>query len=341
MMLYHSFILPVFIAILGLSRCQDSTTSALPPTSTPTLAVSTDGSCGEGTSFICLGSRWGDCCSPKGWCGKDANYCGAGCQSSFGNCTATAGSTSSAGSTIPSISTDGSCGGSTGFICLGSTFGDCCSEKGYCGGNSSYCSAGCQSDFGHCGSTNQTDARISTDGSCGGSTGFTCLGSTFGDCCSTKGWCGANSSYCDAGCQHSFGKCSAPDPSSTLSSSTSASNIASTINTSLPVSTVQTTGFKAGIAVASTVAFLALLSLALFLLYRRRQRLNHKNLLEKSLSDSDAVEAPSDASPPAANANGKIFPSELATVGYYQEMPANEKRTFGERVEERSRGEGS
>jgi len=33
-----------------------------------------------------------------------------------------------------------------------------------------------------------TFAAISTDGSCGGATGNTCLGSTFGDCCSNWGW---------------------------------------------------------------------------------------------------------------------------------------------------------
>jgi hypothetical protein len=158
-----------------------STSSAASSTSSTILAVSTDGSCGDGTSFICLSSRWGDCCSSKGWCGGDAAYCGTGCQSSFGNCTATSSFPPSSGSSTKSISTDGSCGGSTGFICLVNTFGDCCSEKGYCGGKSSYCAAGCQSDFGLCGSTNET-AQISTDGSCGGEAGTTCLGSTFGDC---------------------------------------------------------------------------------------------------------------------------------------------------------------
>lgn len=97
-------------------------------------------------------------------------------------------------------------------MCLRSTFGDCCSEKGYCGGNLSYCAAGCQRDFGHCSSTNET-AQISIDGSCGGEANIICLGSTFGDCCSPKGYCGAEPSYCDAGCQTAFGTCSFPPPS--------------------------------------------------------------------------------------------------------------------------------
>jgi hypothetical protein len=45
---------------------------------------------------------------------------------------------------------DGACGGTTGQTCLGSVFGDCCSEYGYCGNTAVYCSAGCQSAFGTC-----------------------------------------------------------------------------------------------------------------------------------------------------------------------------------------------
>ncbi|EGS21859.1 uncharacterized protein CTHT_0037300 [Thermochaetoides thermophila DSM 1495] len=46
------------------------------------------------------------------------------------------------------VSTDGSCGG--GITCLGSRFGDCCSEYGYCGRTYAYCGPGCQSAFGFC-----------------------------------------------------------------------------------------------------------------------------------------------------------------------------------------------
>lgn len=48
------------------------------------------------------------------------------------------------------VSTDGSCGGSVGQTCLGSEFGDCCSQYGYCGSISAYCGTGCQSDYGTC-----------------------------------------------------------------------------------------------------------------------------------------------------------------------------------------------
>jgi len=39
------------------------------------------------------------------------------------------------------------------------------------------------------------NSTISTDGSCGGTMGFTCLGSTFGDSCSAWGWWYGSSPY--------------------------------------------------------------------------------------------------------------------------------------------------
>ncbi|KAF2753284.1 hypothetical protein EJ05DRAFT_209700 [Pseudovirgaria hyperparasitica] len=75
------------------------------------------------------------------------------------------------------VSGDGSCGGSSGQTCEGSTFGDCCSSKGFCGKNESYCTTGCQGDFGQC-----PTSDTSSDGSCGGPTSITCVGSEFGNC---------------------------------------------------------------------------------------------------------------------------------------------------------------
>lgn len=68
-----------------------------------------------------------------------------------------------------------------------------------------YCGAGCQSGYGTCttsvttttsnggtstpsGGTTAPGLVISTDAKCGN--GFTCQGSTFGNCCSKNGWCG-------------------------------------------------------------------------------------------------------------------------------------------------------
>jgi len=46
------------------------------------------------------------------------------------------------------------------------------------------------------------------DGSCGGATGFSCLGrEEDGGCCSKYGWCGYTDEYCGEGCQEGFGKC--------------------------------------------------------------------------------------------------------------------------------------
>ncbi|KAI2643393.1 glycosyl hydrolase family 61-domain-containing protein [Xylaria nigripes] len=51
------------------------------------------------------------------------------------------------------------------------------------------------------------NAKVSQDGTCGPASGNTCLGSTFGDCCSPKGWCGYSLDYCSTGCQGQFGRC--------------------------------------------------------------------------------------------------------------------------------------
>ncbi|KAM0344841.1 hypothetical protein ACHAPU_007223 [Fusarium lateritium] len=150
--------------------------------------ISTDGACGK-NGKTCKGSSYGDCCSAQGYCGKTTGYCDAGCQSGFGTCNAAAGS----------ISTDGFCG-KNGKTCKGSTFGPCCSEQGYCG-NTSHCSTGCQSAFGTCGSTGLT-----TDGFCGLKNSKTCVGSTYGNCCSLDNYCGSTSDHCGQGCQGTFSK---------------------------------------------------------------------------------------------------------------------------------------
>ncbi|KAH7117300.1 hypothetical protein EDB81DRAFT_952826 [Dactylonectria macrodidyma] len=156
--------------------------------------ISTDGDCGTKNGKTCKGSTFGDCCSSSGFCGATSGHCSAGCQSGFGTCSTGAGD----------ISTDGSCG-KNGKTCTGSTFGDCCSSSGFCGGATDHCGAGCQASFGTCGSGSGT---ISTDGSCGTKNGKTCKGSNFGDCCSSSGFCGGTSDHCSAGCQSSYGTCS-------------------------------------------------------------------------------------------------------------------------------------
>ncbi|KPM40558.1 hypothetical protein AK830_g5977 [Neonectria ditissima] len=154
--------------------------------------ISTDGSCGK-NGKTCKGSTFGDCCSSSGYCGKASEHCGAGCNSAFGTCDASAGA----------ISTDGTCN-KNGKTCKGSAFGDCCSSTGFCGKSSDHCGAGCNSAFGTC---SEGAGSISTDGNCGPKNGKTCKGSTFGDCCSSNGYCGKSTDHCRTGCQLSYGLC--------------------------------------------------------------------------------------------------------------------------------------
>ncbi|KAF1938468.1 FAD-binding domain-containing protein [Clathrospora elynae] len=128
------------------------------------------------------------------------------------------------------VSTDGSCGGSKGFTCQGSSFGNCCSQYGWCGSSTDHCGIGCNSAFGQCTSSSATSKpattskvlstraaspptptptkNVSNDGTCGGSNGgSTCSGTSFGNCCSASGWCGSTAAYCGSGCQVGFGNC--------------------------------------------------------------------------------------------------------------------------------------
>ena len=50
----------------------------------------------------------------------------------------------------------------------------------------------------------------STNGRCGGNSGFTCKGSKFGKCCSIYGWCGRGHVYCGQACDALAGDCKDP-----------------------------------------------------------------------------------------------------------------------------------
>jgi hypothetical protein len=84
-----------------------------------------------------------------------------------------------------SVSKTARCGPSFGLTCLGSSWGNCCSQHGYCGSTAAYCGTGCQTGFGSCNSLPGpiVSASVSKNGKCGGSSGSTCLGSTYGNCC--------------------------------------------------------------------------------------------------------------------------------------------------------------
>ncbi|KAF2863059.1 carbohydrate-binding module family 18 protein [Piedraia hortae CBS 480.64] len=47
---------------------------------------SPDGTCGGNTGFTCKGSRFGNCCSMHGWCGKGEQHCGQACNPIHGDC---------------------------------------------------------------------------------------------------------------------------------------------------------------------------------------------------------------------------------------------------------------
>src|SRR6187455_2805283 len=60
------------------------------------------------------------------------------------------------------VSPDFSCGGTNGYTCQP---GLCCSQYGWCGSTSAYCSTGCQPSFGTCTSTSSTMAPPSSTSS--------------------------------------------------------------------------------------------------------------------------------------------------------------------------------
>lgn len=127
------------------------------------------------------------CCSQWGYCGATDLYCSnvSGCQPAYGACEGSITTTTSATSTTTTSSsttstvttttsstsvtttstmttttsslppgqtgtTDGTCGNNKS--CLGWTYGQCCSQYGFCGSGDTYCSpiAGCQAEYGIC-----------------------------------------------------------------------------------------------------------------------------------------------------------------------------------------------
>ncbi|KAF2028980.1 hypothetical protein EK21DRAFT_90197 [Setomelanomma holmii] len=147
------------------------------------------------------------------------------------------------------ISTSGSCGAaSEGLTCAGSVFGNCCSQYGWCGSTSAYCGTGCQSGYGTCTPVvSSTGVKVSDDGSCGGTGGMTCQGSTFGNCCSFYGWCGSTSGYCKAdNCNPAFGTCNS------ASSSSSSSTRKATTLTTITRSSVSSSSTEASSASSSS-----------------------------------------------------------------------------------------
>ncbi|CEL00421.1 hypothetical protein ASPCAL00023 [Aspergillus calidoustus] len=197
---------------------------------------------------------------------------------------------------MSATSIDGNCGSNSDShaTCLGSEFGNCCSVKGYCGKTDAYCGEGCQLEFGTC--NDASVQTISRTGSCGATltSNVTCQGSTYGDCCSTNGFCGGDKTYCGSGCQPMFGNCfDLDEPESSTSSSTSSTSSTST-DTS-PTTTGESseansgnnhtissggsdglsTGAIAGISVGAAVGGCAIIALLVWFIFFRRRKSAH------------------------------------------------------------------
>lgn len=145
-----------------------SGTSSAVPTATPT-GTSQDGTCGSAVGLSCIGFSEGSCCSQYGYCGASADHCGTGCQSVFGTCGTSSNNTGSSSSVAASstasstaatatpsnlvTSPDATCGGTSGYTCIGAAEGECCSQYGYCGTTTDHCGTGCNPLFGKCGSS--------------------------------------------------------------------------------------------------------------------------------------------------------------------------------------------
>ncbi|TLD31181.1 hypothetical protein PspLS_02847 [Pyricularia sp. CBS 133598] len=77
--------------------------------------------------------------------------------------------------------------------------------------------------------TPQGDLKVSMTGQCGASSGLTCKGSVFGECCSKSGRCGSSRFHCGSGssstrgCQASYGVCKGNDGGAVAPSQSGAS----------------------------------------------------------------------------------------------------------------------
>lgn len=60
---------------------------AAPMTAESDRTPSQDGRCGGHSGYTCSGSKFGQCCSIYGWCGRDDNFCGEACNALAGTCT--------------------------------------------------------------------------------------------------------------------------------------------------------------------------------------------------------------------------------------------------------------
>ncbi|KAH4076662.1 hypothetical protein HBI56_123050 [Parastagonospora nodorum] len=217
---------------------------ALAPCGVLSQRISKDATCGGAKGYSCLGSSFGNCCSQYGWCGSDRNYCDKGCQSKFGKCNqdtvvksssapAKTSSKGSAPSVIPAspsnlaVSTNARCGKSFGGkTCMGSQWGDCCSQYSYCGSSKDHCNAKtCQKGYGNCNAAPSSSTSIQTS-----TTPLT----------SSKGSAVAS------------GTSSAAQSSASLSAPDSAGSSVPPLSTGISAASIQSSGLSSGLPSANT-----------------------------------------------------------------------------------------
>ncbi|KAH7088454.1 hypothetical protein FB567DRAFT_579320 [Paraphoma chrysanthemicola] len=236
------------------------------PTPSGPLILSPDGTCGGTTGFKCEGSIYGNCCSKWGFCGNSPEHCDAGCQSGFGFCSSSKSSSpvsAPSGSKTSIIKQYGPKSSSSVFttstiVTRTSSHADLKSTSSsipttatrtqattstYTAHKTTFSTSSTQSTstvpiplpssyapvekpapespepIGDYSSPPSYSAapppkpvvKISPNGLCGVTTGFTCGGSNFGNCCSEYNYCGSTPAYCSGGCQSEFGDCDTDD----------------------------------------------------------------------------------------------------------------------------------
>ncbi|ETS83464.1 hypothetical protein PFICI_05340 [Pestalotiopsis fici W106-1] len=202
------------------AQCAESSTSkrgtGTDPSPTGGLVVSEEGDCGNGVT--CLGSEFGNCCSQYGFCGNTTDYCGKGCQPAFGSgclgASSSVSTTTSATATTTSPSTTTSTGVSTSPPSTTATTTTVStpapvpppSTTSLPGTTTTRRSTSTSSTSSAAAPTGTNEILVpSKDGSCGKGTGYTCLGSDFGLCCTSGNRCALLCLL--TGCQPDYGTC--------------------------------------------------------------------------------------------------------------------------------------
>ncbi|XP_014551476.1 hypothetical protein COCVIDRAFT_112817, partial [Bipolaris victoriae FI3] len=173
---------------------------------------------GLSTGDKLCGGIWGSCCGKSNRCGSGSECCGtADCL--FGNCTISM-HTPSPGLPPPNWAscntTNRRCGPSNDYQVCNMVYGKRCSGSGACV-TGSECGTGCNPLNGACDTAtvptppnpvdtspdNSTVRYLEEEnhwyGTCGEQDGYTCVGTSFGTCCSTTGYCGSIGNHCAQG----------------------------------------------------------------------------------------------------------------------------------------------